>query len=207
VSVDSATGEPVAHPAAETRRERRRGRTTRRAGVLPVLSALGTGVMAALLGVLVLLGVAAIVVPAATGATALTVLTSSMEPHYPAGTLVVVRPTPVTEIAPGDVVTYQLRSGEPAVVTHRVVEQHRTADGAYLFVTQGDSNPTPDPGFIREEQVRGTLWYAIPWVGWVTQVVTGQVRAVAVPIVVGALGLYAAWMIGSGIVEGRRRAR
>ncbi len=55
------------------------------------------------------------------GATPYTVLTSSMEPEYPPGTLVVVRPVPIEEIGIGDVITYQLESGEPTVVTHRVV--------------------------------------------------------------------------------------
>lgn len=178
--------------------------TRRPSGVAGVLRALGTGVMTGLLCVIVLLGVAAIVVPAATGSTALTVRTSSMEPDFPAGTLVVVRPTDVTEIVPGDVMTYQLHSGEPTLVTHRVTEQHRTAEGDHLFVTQGDANSSPDPGFVREVQIRGTVWYAIPWVGWVSQVVTGEVRAIVIPIVAGALGLYAVWMIASGLRERHR---
>ncbi|NUL49318.1 signal peptidase I [Cellulosimicrobium funkei] len=173
-------------------------------GLAGVVRALGTGLMSGVLGIIVLLGIAAIVVPAVTGATALTVMTSSMEPDYPAGTLVVVRPTEPEDIAPGDVLTYQVHSGEPTLVTHRVTEQHRTAAGEALFVTQGDANTTPDPGFVREVQIRGTVWYAIPWVGWVTQVVTGEVRAIAVPIVAGALGVYAVWMIVAGLRERQR---
>lgn len=178
--------------------------TRESSGLAGVLRAVGTGLMTGLLCVIVLIGAAAIVVPAVTGSTALTVMTSSMEPAYPAGTLVVVRPTEVNEITPGDVLTYQLRSGDPTLVTHRVTEQHRTADGGYLFVTQGDANPSPDPGFVREVQLRGTVWYAIPWVGWVTQVITGDVRTIVIPIVAGALGTYAVWMIVAGL---RERAR
>ncbi|WP_413317393.1 signal peptidase I [Agrococcus sp. 1P02AA] len=195
--------EPGAPPA-------RRGRHRRRGGTHPLLGAiraLGTGVMAGVLAVVILIGIAAIAVPAVTGSTALTVQTSSMEPELPPGTLIVVRPTPVEEIAPGSIMTYQLRSGEATVVTHRVLEQHRTADGGYRFLTKGDANPGPDPGFVREVQVRGTLWYAIPWVGWVTQVVTGEVRAIVIPIAVVALGAYAAWMIATGILERSRERR
>lgn len=174
-----------------------------------VLRAVGTGLMAGLLAVIVLIGIAAIIVPAVTRSTPLTVMTSSMEPDFPPGTLVVVRPTPAADIAPGDVVTYQLRSGEPTLVTHRVMEQHRSADGEYLFVTKGDANRTADPGFVQEVQVRGTVWYAIPWVGWVSQLVTGDVRAVVVPVIAGGLGVYAVWMIVAGLRErskGRREA-
>lgn len=180
--------------------QRRRGRSRTR----EALSALFTGVMAGLIGVIVLLGVAAIVVPAATGSTTLTVLTSSMEPDFPAGTLVVVRPTDVADIGPGDVITYQLRSGEPEVVTHRVLQQHRTADGEPFFITQGDANPSPDPEPVQPVQVRGTVWYAIPWLGHVAQWVSGDVRAVVVPVAVVGLFAYAGWMFLGGL---RDRAR
>lgn len=170
-----------------------------------VMSAIGTGLMAGLLALIVLIGIAAIVVPAATGSTALTVMTSSMEPDLPPGTLVVVRPTSVEDIAPGDIVTYQLESGKATLVTHRVTEQRLTADGEFIFVTQGDANPGPDPGFIREVQIRGTVWYALPYVGWVSQIVTGDVRALAIPLIAGALGIYAIWMFVAGIREKRRK--
>lgn len=171
-----------------------------------VWRAISTGLVAGLLAVIVFVGLAAIVVPAVSGSTPLTVMTSSMEPDLPPGTLIVVRPTPAEEIKPGDIVTYQLRSGEPTLVTHRVIEQTISADGEYLFTTQGDANPNPDPGPIREVQIRGTLWYALPWIGWVTQIVTGDVRAIVIPIVVVALFGYAAFMLISGIRE-RRRSR
>ncbi len=194
----------AAAPGAARGRHRRRGGSN---AIVSTIRALATGIMAGVLAVVVLIGIAAIVVPAVTGSTALTVLTSSMEPGLPPGTLVVVRPTPIDEIAPGSIMTYQLRSGEPTVVTHRVLEQHRTADGGYRFVTKGDANPAPDPGFVREVQVRGTVWYSIPLVGWVTQVVTGEVRAVVIPIAVLALSIYAVSMIVAGVRERSRERR
>ena len=65
----------------------------------------------------------AVVVPRLGGATPYTVLTGSMRPGMPPGTLVVVRPIEPDQIATGMVVTYQLRSGDPTVVTHRVLSQ------------------------------------------------------------------------------------
>src|SRR5690606_26547965 len=65
---------------------------------LALLSAIGTGLSFGLLAFVVLIAVLVIVVPAAVGGRSLTVLTSSMEPAYPPGTLVVVKPT-----APGDI--------------------------------------------------------------------------------------------------------
>ena len=67
-----------------------------------------------------------------------------MKPSMPPGTLVVVRPTPVDEIGIGSVITYQVESGEPTVVTHRVVAQGIGATGEPVFRTQGDANDVPD---------------------------------------------------------------
>lgn len=80
--------------------------------------------------------------------------------------MVVVRPTDLSDIEPGMVVTYQLKSGEAAVVTHRVTQSLLTADGERVFTTQGDANPSADIDPVRGVQIRGTVWYAIPCVGW-----------------------------------------
>ncbi|WP_394163172.1 signal peptidase I [Galactobacter valiniphilus] len=173
-----------------------------------ILRTVGTAVVLVVLCASLLVGAAAIAVPALGGGTALTVQTSSMEPHYPAGTMVVIRPVEAKDIAPGDVITYQRESGKEAVVTHRVTQQLRTAAGGYLFITQGDNNPSPDPNPVQEVQLRGKLWYAIPWIGHVSAAVTGQWRAWVIPLAVGALFTYAAWMFVSSARDKRhQRAR
>lgn len=188
-----ADGEAPAAPAAPRRRTL--------AGL--VLRAVTAGLLAVVLAI----GVAAILVPAVTGSTTLTVLTSSMEPHLPPGTMVVVRPTDVADIQPGMIITYQLESGQPLLVTHRVVQRMQTADGEPLFLTQGDANPQPDPAPVRPVQIRGTVWYAIPYIGWVATAIGGDVRTVLITVaVIGLLG-YALWMFGSALFGGVRRAR
>ena len=54
------------------------------------------------LGLAVAVVGAAVLVPRLTGSTPMTVLTGSMAPSYPPGTLVVVRPGPADDIAIGD---------------------------------------------------------------------------------------------------------
>lgn len=186
-----------------------RSRSARRprGGVIGVLRALGTGLLAGVLLLVIAIGVLAIAVPAVTGSTALTVMTSSMEPSLPPGTMVVVKPLDPAEIQPGDVVTYQLRSGESVLVTHRVTQRLLTADGELLFITQGDNNPSADPDPIQAVQIRGKVWYAIPFVGWVSTVLTGELRVILIPVAVGLLLAYAAWMLLSGIREKRRGRR
>lgn len=171
------------------------------------LHAIGVGLSAGFLGLMALLAVLVVVLPLSVGGSPLTVLTSSMEPKLPPGTLVVVRPAAIDDIRVGEVVTYQLRSGEPELVTHRVVERIVDTDGATTLVTKGDNNAAPDPAPVRAVQIRGTVWYAIPYLGWVNTWLTGDTRAIIVPILAALLFGYALWMVIGSIRERRRRAR
>jgi len=164
------------------------------------------GLSTGFLLLMALLATLVIILPFAVGGSPLTVLTSSMEPNLPPGTLVIVKPTPASEIGVGQVMTYQLESGRPELVTHRVIERTVAEDGTVTFITQGDNNSLPDANPVQEVQIRGTVWYAIPYLGWVNQWLTGDTRAWLVPVLAGGLFAYAAWMLYSGIRD-RRRAR
>lgn len=173
-------------------RERRRGPVARAVRVVALALAVG----------LALVGV---VVPLVLGATPYTVLTGSMRPTYAPGTMVVVRPVDAERIGPGDVVTYQLESGRPEVVTHRVVAVGVAADGERRLTTQGDANGGPDPEPVRPVQVRGTVVYAVPLLGWVSTAVSGDARrTVAVLAAVALLG-WGAWQVVAGLRERSRR--
>ena len=163
-------------------------------------------ISAVLLMLMIALGFAVIVVPAITKSVPLTVLTSSMEPGLPPGTLVIVRPVAPADIRMGDVVTYQIRSGEPGVITHRIIAVTTTASGERSFTLQGDNNGAPDPDPVREVQVQGRVWYALPYLGWVNNAMGGDARNTVVPIAAAALLLYAAWTILSGLL-GRKKAQ
>lgn len=125
----------------------------------------------------------AVVVPRAGGATPYTVLTGSMSPDMPAGSLVVVRPVDPFELGVGSVVTYQVRSGEEEIVTHRIVQQAVNAGGQPVFRTQGDANDAPDPGWISADQVRGEKWYAVPHLGRVSRLLGDDLRQAGVEVV------------------------
>src|SRR5690348_1134464 len=89
-------------------------------------------------GLVVLVLALVVVIPRVGGGTAYTVLTGSMRPTMPPGTLVVVRPVKPEQIAVGDVVTYQIESGDPTVATHRVVAVGIDMKGEYRFTMKGD---------------------------------------------------------------------
>lgn len=115
--------------------------------------------------------VAVSVVPAVTGASALTVLSGSMEPTLPVGSVAVVRTQPVDQISPGDVITFTDRdpdSSATRVVTHRVVSVEQ-GPGGLSFRTKGDANNTPDQHPTAIADVHGVLWYSVPVAGWLRQ--------------------------------------
>ncbi|KQX05811.1 S26 family signal peptidase [Leifsonia sp. Root1293] len=171
-----------------------------------LLHYLGLGLSIGLLGLVVALAALLIIVPKVGGATPLTVLTQSMEPSLPPGTLVVVGPVEPSEIRVGDVVTYQIRSGEPDVITHRVIGMTSASDGSTSFTLKGDNNAVEDPPVVAE-QIKGRLWYSVPFVGYVSSVVNGDTRSWIVPGLAIALFGYAAFMVVSGVLVSMRRRR
>ena len=132
----------------------------------------------------------AVLIPRAGGGTPYTVLTGSMRPSYPPGTLIVSKPVDAEDINIGDAITYQLKSGESTVVTHRVIATRMGEDGTLEFLTKGDANTTQDKDAVRAVQVRGRLWYAVPYLGYVNSMLTGHQRQLATWGVGGLLGIY-----------------
>lgn len=186
---------------------RRMSTERERTGWRAVLHAVGLGISTGLLVMVAGLAVVLIVIPKATGSTPLTVLTQSMEPTLPPGTLLVVKPTPLEDVRIGDVVTYQIVSGQPAVISHRVVSVESSSDGSRTFVLKGDNNAEPDSSPVTAAQVRGVVWYSIPEVGYVNQLVNGS-RGWLIPVVAGVLLAYSAVMITIGVTSSiRRRSR
>ncbi len=157
-----------------------------------------------MLGVAALLAVG-VAVPRITGATPYVILTSSMRPTLPPGTLVISKPADPADIGIGDVITYQLRSGEPEVVTHRVVSVSFTTGGEYVFTTKGDANDLPDEAPVRAVQVRGQSWYAIPYVGHATSLLDPHTRQLIGWAVGGALLAQGTWWLGAAFLTRRRR--
>lgn len=90
------------------------------------------------------------------------VISGSMEPEYPVGSLIYVKEVEPTEIDVGDVITYVLPSETPS--THRVVR----IDGEnQLFYTKGDANKTEDGAPVHFKNLIGTPVFKIPYLGYV----------------------------------------
>jgi signal peptidase I len=158
-----------------------------------------------ILGVVAALAVA-VLVPRLAGATPFTVLTGSMRPSLPPGTLVVVKSKAAEELRVGDVITYQLESGQSAVVTHRITSVATNLKGESTFTTKGDYNDVADAKPVRPVQIRGELLYAVPTLGYASNLISGSQRQVATYGLVTLLLGYAAFM-AVGAIRDRRAAR
>lgn len=177
-----------------------RGRKSRR---WPAV--VGRALLWGFVGLCVVILLALVVIPRVIGATPYTVISGSMEPGIPTGSVVVAEPQPFEEVGVGDVVTYQLEPGQAEVVTHRVVGID-TVDGEPRLRTQGDANEEADPEPVRSEQLRGTVRYHVPYIGHVSTAVSGPVREQLSVVAGGALILYAAWLVFTEIRSRRARA-
>ncbi len=94
------------------------------------------------------------------------VLSGSMEPVYPVGSLIYVAEVEPSKLQVGQVITYRLT--EDTIVTHRIVEIHTDAgaSGRTSFCTKGDANDAADAELVMEEKVIGTPVFRIPYLGY-----------------------------------------
>jgi signal peptidase len=168
---------------------------------------IGLGIGGALLLVVIALALVLIVVPKIAGATPLTVLTTSMEPKYPPGTLIYVLPVKTKDIHIGGVITYQIESGNPAVISHRVIAINSPASGKRTFILKGDNNSAPDIAPVIPAQVKGRLWYSVPLMGWVNSAMDGSKRSWIVDILAGLFLAYSTYMVIGGFHSATRKLR
>lgn len=122
------------------------------------------GVLGAVLFAGTALALALALYPAVTGGSSLAVLSGSMSPGLPVGTMVFIRPVEPADIEVGDVMTFQPRPDAPELVTHRVIGIDDSGP-APVFTTQGDANRTPDIDAVPASAVRGELWLGVPHLG------------------------------------------
>ena len=139
--------------------------------------------------------VALTLVPALVHGHAVTVLSPSMTPELPPGSVLVDRPADADSLRVGDVITYATTdqvSGKPISVTHRIVEIE-PGSGGPTFITQGDANNAPDDRPVEAAQIQGKVWYHVPYIGVARNFLLAQGAGL---IIGGAVALVAAlWFL------------
>lgn len=91
------------------------------------------------------------------------VISGSMEPNMPVGSIVYAHPEDFENIKVNDVISY--RVNEETMVTHRVVEVNEEDKS---FITKGDANDVNDANPISYENVVGVVKMCIPLLGYIT---------------------------------------
>lgn len=92
------------------------------------------------------------------------VLTGSMQPQYPIGSLVYVRAVAQERLQVGDAITFAAPNGE-TVITHAIVAID-TEDG--LYYTKGIANDAWDASAVPYENIIGKVYFCIPYLGYLT---------------------------------------
>lgn len=127
---------------------------------------------------LLLLVVCALGIPQFLGVHEFNVMTGSMTPTYPIGTLVFAVPCDASQIAVGDVVSCVMNENLD-VITHRVVVNDTAAR---TITTRGDTNNSDDAPVLYEN-VLGVVRFSIPVLGGVVDYFTGSMQGRIVGIV------------------------
>ena len=130
-------------------------------------------------------------IPRVMGWTPMVVLSGSMEPTLPLGSVAMVEPRAATSIVAGDLLTFHHPERPGTLVTHRVTEATRLDNGLVSFKTKGDANNVEDKWAIMSPQVVGTVKFDVPYAGYAADKVRsplGFLMVIAVPAIVLGVG-------------------
>ncbi|MBQ6130603.1 signal peptidase I [Candidatus Saccharibacteria bacterium] len=188
----AAALEPTAEPTAETAPRRPRN------SFKILFSKFGT--LATIVVVLVAL---VLVGTKLAGFRAFTVMSGSMEPEFPVGSMIYIRPIDYQSLNIGDVVSYVANS-DKTVVTHRIVdiEIDPSDSNVWRFKTQGDANAAPDATLVHYKNILGTPVVVVPLLGYLAYYIQ-QPPGIYITLVVGTLLL--AWTFLPNTLEERRK--
>ena len=121
-------------------------------------------------------------VPRLLGYRVYTVISGSMEPALPAGSLVYVKDADPASVSHGEIIAF---SDDGAVVTHRVMQNLRE-EGS--FITRGDANNTDDLFPVSYRNLIGRVEHHVPLLGnLMLYFVSVKGKLMAVAIVLGGL--------------------
>ena len=142
-----------------------------------ICSALGT-----ILLIVLILGCLPLTVPRIFGYQLYTVISGSMEPEIPVGSLVYIKSMEPEDVEEKDVIAFYGGRDTSAIITHRVVE-NRVIMGE--FITKGDANQTQDMNPVDYDEFIGRVELSIPTVGGIAQSLTSKEGKIAAASMIG----------------------
>ena len=142
-----------------------------------ICSVLGTAIL-----IFVILLCIPFTIPKIMGGQIYTVISGSMEPEIPVGSLVYVEGIAPEDVQENDVIAFYGGRDANAIITHRVVE-NRIIMGE--FITKGDANQTNDMNPVQYENLLGRVEWSVPEVGVIAQMLTGIEGKIAAGSLIG----------------------
>lgn len=137
-----------------------------------------------------------LIIPRAAGYRTYIVISGSMEPAIPVGSIVYSAETDPETVEKGDVIVFTSARRGDTPITHRVVSNDTSSR---TIITKGDANEREDVDPVKYENVKGKVSMHIPYLGHlVSSMTTGKGRIVTLIL------LIAAWTMGEA---GRRLRR
>ena len=106
---------------------------------------------------------ALLIFPSLLGYKSLAVLSGSMEPKYPVGSIVYAKEINPEELKIGDVVSYSI--GGETLVTHRVFD---ILSEEQQIITKGDANDTEDMNPVAYASIVGKVDFHVPYLGYIS---------------------------------------
>lgn len=153
-------------------------RKRKKSPVAVICSALGTAMLLILVVICIPL-----TIPRMMGYEIYSVISGSMEPALPVGSLVYIGREEPKNIEKDEVIAFYGAKDSNAIITHRVVE-NRVVMGE--FITKGDANKTNDMNAVPYGNFIGKVEFSLPVRGYVAQLITsieGKIVAGAVILV------------------------
>ncbi len=130
-----------------------------------------------------------VVVPKFAGLEVYAVISKSMEPTIPAGSLVYVEKVTAEELIVNDIIAFNSQIAGGGVITHRVAE---VLQDEHSLITKGDANSSVDVTPVKFEQLVGRVKAYLPGLGKIALLLnTAGGKAVAAGIILGAVLLNA----------------
>lgn len=121
------------------------------------------GILSTLMIAVLAVVAAALFVPRMLGYETMSVVSGSMEPGIPVGSIVYTNTkTDTADLQKGDIITYKI--GEGTRVTHRIDSIEETGK----FITKGDANNTVDAEPVDAAQIVGKVALSIPYLGYLS---------------------------------------
>jgi signal peptidase len=138
----------------------------------------------------------------------LIVISGSMEPVLPVGSVAILEHVSADQLAPGDVIAFRRPDRPDVVVTHRIVALDESSAGRG-FITKGDANGIEDPWLVPAQGTGLRAVGAIPLLGYLLTALAsapGRIALIVLPLAGLALSVVRRIWLPAPLVRSQRVA-